>query len=279
MENKRNYCVYKHTLSKSFSGKDNDMVYIGITCKKNVKQRWLNGRGYDSNIHFSRAIQKYGWDNFSHEVLFTGLSKEEAERKEIELISYYDSTNPLKGYNRDLGGNSVGKHSESTKQIISQKNKGRVRSEEFRQRLSEAHSGKPKSEEFRKNLSKAKSIPVLCIETGITYDSSYAASKELGIDNSTISKCCKGINKMAGGFHWMYADEYSEEKANEILEKSKNNQHKQVLCVEVNKIFSTIMEASKIMGVTCSNISMCCSGKIKTAGQLENGQRLHWKYI
>lgn len=211
-ENEKIYKVYKHTLPTNVSYKDNDMIYIGITCKKNIKQRWLSGRGYDCNLHFSNAIKKYGWDNFEHEVLFDSLSKEEAEQKEIELISYYDSTNPEKGYNHSLGGNSIGKHSEITKQLISQKNKGKERSEEFKKRLSEAHLGKPKSESMKNKLSERSSIAVVCVETGVIYKSATFAGKELGIDNSTISKCCKGINQSAGKLsdgtklHWKYVN-------------------------------------------------------------------------
>lgn len=265
--NEKTYKVYKHTLPTLISGKENDMVYIGITCKKNVKQRWLNGRGYDGNLYFANAINKYGWDNFQHEILFEELTKEEAEQKEIELIACYESTNPLKGYNHSLGGNSFGKHSDKTKQLISQKNKGKKRSEEFKKRLSEAHLGKLKSEEFCQNLSDIKSVAVMCIETRKIYKSATLAGKELGIDNSTISKCCRGENKEAGGLHWMFADEYTEEKVYEILEKAKNNQHRQVMCVDNRKIYDTIQSAAKDIGVSGSEISACCNGKIKSAGQ------------
>lgn len=266
-ENEKIYKVYKHTLPVSVSGKKNDMVYIGITCKKNIKQRWLNGRGYDYNLHFSNTIKKYGWDNLLHEVLFDGLTKEEAEQKEIELIAFYDSTNPKKGYNLSLGGNSSGKHSETTKQLISQKNKGKIRDEEFKKRLSEVHKGKPKSEEFCQNLSDIHSIAVICIETKEIYKSATFAGKELGIDNSTISKCCRGDNNEAGGFHWMFANEYSEEKAKELLEKTRNNQHRQVMCVDNRKVYDTIQSAALDVGVNISEISACCRGIIMSAGQ------------
>ena len=257
-DNEKMYKVYKHTLPISISGKENDMVYIGITCKNNVKQRWLRGRGYEWNLYFSNTIKKYGWDNLLHEVLFDGLTKEEAEQKEIELIAFYDSTNPQKGYNLSLGGNSFGKHSEKTKQLISQKNKGKVRSEEFKKRLSEAHKGKSKSEEFCKNLSDVKSIPVICIETKKIYKSATVAGKELSIDNSTISKCCKGNNKEAGGFHWMFANDYTEEKANEILKNTVNDNHRQVMCVDTRKVYRTIRDAAKDIKVNGSEISACC---------------------
>lgn len=90
------YCVYKHT---SPSGK----VYIGITCQKPEK-RWNNGNGYKHNEYFWRAIQKYGWDNFEHEILFSDLSKEEAQVKEKNLINKYKSNIPEFGYNISSGG-------------------------------------------------------------------------------------------------------------------------------------------------------------------------------
>lgn len=90
------YYVYKHT---SPSGK----VYIGITQQRPTK-RWGGGCNYDYNDHFINAIRKYGWKNFEHEILFSGLSKDEAKAKEIELIALYDSANRNKGYNVSPGG-------------------------------------------------------------------------------------------------------------------------------------------------------------------------------
>ncbi|GEM_PF-2405768 len=91
-----NYTVYKHTAP-------NGKVYIGITCKTTTA-RWNNGNGYKKNTHFFNAIQKYGWEHIQHEVLYTGLTKEEAEQKEIELIAEYKSNDEKYGYNKSTGG-------------------------------------------------------------------------------------------------------------------------------------------------------------------------------
>lgn len=91
---RHSYSVYKHT---SPSGK----VYIGITSMP-PKVRW--SAGYKDCKAFHRAIQKYGWENIKSEVLFTGLSREEAFAKEIELIDKYNSTNSDFGYNISKGG-------------------------------------------------------------------------------------------------------------------------------------------------------------------------------
>lgn len=90
------YCVYKHTFP-------NGKVYIGTTCKK-PEERWDSGKGYIGQDRMVRAIIEYGWDNVKHEVLFDGLTKKEAEQKEIELIAEYKSNNAEFGYNARTGG-------------------------------------------------------------------------------------------------------------------------------------------------------------------------------
>ena len=124
-----NWTVYKHT------NKINEKSYIGITSRK-PEDRWgTNGYKYQSQkskyLCFSKAIQKYGWDNFTHEILFTGLTKEDACKKEKELISFYNSKAPF-GYNLTDGGEGTS---------------GYEVSEEFKQRRSElvANGNNPKA--------------------------------------------------------------------------------------------------------------------------------------
>lgn len=99
------YSVYRHI---SPSGK----VYVGITCVP-PNQRWRGGHGY---IHshqylFANAIHKYGWDNFTHEILLEGRSKGEAVYAEKYLIKWYKmhglSYNITDG--GDIGGSLAGK--------------------------------------------------------------------------------------------------------------------------------------------------------------------------
>ncbi|TGA93825.1 GIY-YIG nuclease family protein [Lactobacillus johnsonii] len=96
------YFLYKHT--NQINGK----VYIGIT--NDISRRWRN-QGIEYKPHssntsrFWNAIQKYGWNNFKHEILINNLTSQEACKKEIEYIAKYDSTNHLKGYNIASGGN------------------------------------------------------------------------------------------------------------------------------------------------------------------------------
>ncbi|MCC5910146.1 MAG: hypothetical protein JJT76_06880 [Clostridiaceae bacterium] len=93
----KKYCVYKLTSPK---GK----VYVGITSLMPEK-RWMEGKGYRFNPGLITDIEKYGWENFNHEVLFNELSQREAKIKEIELIVKYNSTDKKHGYNIESGGN------------------------------------------------------------------------------------------------------------------------------------------------------------------------------
>ena len=58
-ENK-NYKIYIH------KNKINNKIYVGQT-KQSLSRRFRhNGEGYKHCICFYNAIQKYGWDNFTH---------------------------------------------------------------------------------------------------------------------------------------------------------------------------------------------------------------------
>lgn len=227
------WTVYKHT---SPSGK----VYIGITGRK-PEIRWSNGHGYVGNDYFTKAIQKYGWNSFMHEILATGLSKEEAERMEIDLIAQYDSTNESKGYNISFGGSapSTGLHwkkpeegilrgenhpmygrclTPAQKQHLSELNSGERHpqygkhpSVETKRKISEAQKGKKipleqiektRHVQFRKGHVPWNRKPVLCVETGQVFESSESAKRTFGI--TCIYKALQDPNKTAGGYHWQY---------------------------------------------------------------------------
>lgn len=124
------YYVYKHT-------SPNGKVYIGITQQRPSK-RWGSGVNYDYNTHFINAIKKYGWNNFTHEILFEGLSKQEAIEKEKELIQLYDSSNRKKGYNISPGGAAPGE--ETTAKIRETRKRNGIsekESERMKQRWSD----------------------------------------------------------------------------------------------------------------------------------------------
>lgn len=208
------YCVYRHT---SPSGK----VYIGITCQ-NPLQRWRNGRGYVNCRRFMNAINKYGWDNFKHEILFSGLSEDEAGSIEESLIEQHRSRDERYGYNIREGG-SKPHISDETRLLISKANKGRRFSEESRNKMSKAKRGKPSwnkglkfSEESRMKMSESQRrrarLGIGCrhvnqYDTDGNLIASFVSVKQAaiatGTEKTSISKCLHGVQKTAGGYVWV----------------------------------------------------------------------------
>lgn len=188
-KNNNLYLLYCHT------NKINGKRYVGIT-STSTQLRWQNGLGYRKNKHFYSAIQKYGWEEFTHEILFEELTEEEASIKEKELIAKWDLTNQSKGYNNSLGGEH-GKHSEHTKEKmrmaqIGKKSHwyGKRLPLEARMKMSKAKKGKiPKSTPPK---------PVYCCENGITYPSMAEAGRDLGISLAGVWKSCNSKKPIKG---------------------------------------------------------------------------------
>ena len=200
----RSYCVYIHT---SPSGKR----YVGQT-KTSLSHRWRNGNGYlykykNKNEYkqpaFARAILKYGFDNFEHEVVASNLTKEEADNFEKLLIEKLDTMNPRYGYNCVGGGNN-GSLSEKTKRKISKSLKGekhplygKHHSEETREKISKSHKAigrKVAQYDLNGNLIKI-------------WDCMINAANELGVDKSAIWRCCNNKSKTSCGYVWRYYED------------------------------------------------------------------------
>lgn len=83
----------------------NEKVYVGITSKFPASLRWGNrGEYYSENIYFSRAISKYGWNNFQHIILADNLEESDAKLLEVYYIKLFRSNEGKFGYNLTSGG-------------------------------------------------------------------------------------------------------------------------------------------------------------------------------
>ena len=196
------YKVYMHVAP-------NGKKYIGIT-KLDLKARWQNGKGYKSNILFYRAINKYGWENINHILLFKNMTKEEAEKKEIELIKKLNTTNTKYGYNIEKGGNHVGKVSEKTKEKLRISHLGIKYSIETKEkhRILALKQWETQKIFRKKNGIKnifygiRKTIPVICVETQKHFNTIKEASIFYNICDESIRKCIHKKRITAGGYHW-----------------------------------------------------------------------------
>lgn len=167
-----NYLVYKHTCP-------NGKTYIGIT-KSGTYVRWKFGKGYIKQKLFYKAIQKYGWNNIKHEVIYENLSKEEACEKEIELICYYKSNQREFGYNLTSGG-ETGELNKEVKAKISKSLIGHKLSDGTKEKIRNTLKDKPQQHRRRK---------VKCIDDNLIFDSMTEAAQYYGTHVSNINKVC-----------------------------------------------------------------------------------------
>lgn len=200
-----NYIIYEHVFP-------NGKRYIGITCRS-PKQRWKNGHGYEHNKYMKNAIKKYGWSNIIHNVLYTGLSKKDAEKEEIRLISLYRLTDRRFGYNIDSGGSAAKRISEETRNKLRQKCSGKNNarygvevSEETREKMRQAKLGKqqPESQKIKRRITLGKPIAQYTLDGEYikTFSGGRQVKRELGIHNA--SACARGLCKTSGGYIWKY---------------------------------------------------------------------------
>ena len=282
------WSVYRHTTPSGG-------VYIGITGNP-VKKRWQRGKGYEKCPAFSKAIQKYGWENIQHEVLFENLYKEEADKKEKELIEYYKTYghcyNVADGGSRDFvseetkekmrknrqGKNSHAygkKWSQESRNLTSQAIKGIKRSDKTKQALKDSHSRKLYQYDADGNL------------IGI-WSSSKQASFSTGHSLSSINRCRLYYKNNLCGYIWL--DEFIKDK--KLLQKyyngdilipvKKNVILKKVVQLDDNykivAIYSSIKKAAKATDTIDTQIIYSCQ-EFKKNGTRKIAGGYYWEYL
>ena len=219
------YLIYKHT------NKINGKCYVGQTREtNNPNARWRSGTGYSRQPKFYRAIKKYGWGMFEHEILEYCETLDKANFRESYWVAYFDSIN--KGYNQSSGGGVPQYFSKALYQLDSDKNI-LAKFESTRQaeritgvsqaNISKCCRGMTSSANgywwcyvqdydnfVIKPMGMSKGQPLQVDQlspTGnliATYNSTAAAERATQIPHQNISKCCAGILKTAGGYKWRY---------------------------------------------------------------------------
>lgn len=266
MKREKVYKVYMHT------NLINNKKYIGITSRK-LNQRWQNGHGYKHNKFFYRAIQKYGWDNFKHEVLLCNLTQEQAEMFEIELIKYYKSNNHEFGYNIQKGGNLGNTDltmSAETRKKMSLCRKNKKMNEITKQKISIANQGKVLSPVTRQKISQAK-------KGKYTQENNHFYNKHHTLQTKQLlSDLAKERFKNPQN-HPMFNKHLSEKSKQIISQKNKQRyaqdkdyrpNSKKCICLETKEIFNTLTDASKKYNTTIMSISNVCNGYQQTVNDL-----------
>lgn len=199
------------------------------------------------------------------------LSEEHRKALSMTLKNRDMSEEHCKKISDSLKGRSF---SEEHRKNLSIARTGKKASEETRKKLSTIHKGRTFSEDQRKKISDAQKHKkkVICIETGIIYNSISEASRTTSISLNKIVGVCKGRNKTTNGFTWRYySDDIDIEKIKSSEEYIKHKR-KKVICEETGVIYNYVSEAAKKTGIHKESISRVVKGTQKTAGGY------HWKY-
>lgn len=247
--NNKEWIVYVHT------NRINNKKYIGQTSQSLEDRSGNNGIGYKKNPRFWKAIQKYGWDNFNHEIVASGLEKAEADELEKKLIKELKTQNKQYGYNITDGGDGVvgWEPSNEWRKKNIERNKGennpmygKHHTEETRQKQSLAKQGK-----YDGNKNPMYGIHRYGKDSP-NYGRSMSDEQKEKIRQARIGKY-SGIN---------------------------SSNCKPIFCIELNRIFWGIKQACDEFGFLQSGISNCLRGIYAYSGRHPDSKekKLHWIY-
>lgn len=227
----RTFYIYCHTAP-------NGKMYVGQT-SLDPEKRWAGGRGYAKCTYIYRAIKKYGWDNFRHDIICVVHSRELANLFEQYYIAKYKTFSEEYGYNLTMGGSGVVgcKWDEERKKARSESIRGenngmygRHHSDASRRKMSEKLSGRELSPEMKKlrasyllkSIENSKlSVRQIDSEGNIvaTYCSIAEAASKTGTNRTGIVNCVRGKAHTAGGFKWEYTDNQLRKESQERFQK------------------------------------------------------------
>lgn len=197
--------IYKIT---SPSGK----VYIGQSW--DIEKRWGAYRSLwcKGQRKLYNSFVKYGVENHEFEIINEfeeSLCNQLILDYHEDLYMKIEMRKGVELLNLRMGGGSRGKHSEETKQKMSESQKGernnfygKKHSEEYRQKMS--NYGKERFEEYRQKLSKKVKQYSKNGEFIKEFNSCREAAKETGTNYTSICSCANGRRKTAGEFIWKF---------------------------------------------------------------------------
>ena len=255
----------------------NNKKYIGKrSCDCPVEQDRYMGGG----TRLKEDQEKLGLENFSKIILAHAFDEGMAFELENYYIKKADAVESDDFYNETYGGtgSSMFYHEDI----------------ERRKRVRKTLSEKNKGTNAGENSKVARKV--ICLTTGQIFVSGAEASRYANLNRGSVIKACRQRNHTRyAGFHpetgerlqWMYLDEYEAIQKGEkyihkeaIRKRAETINMRKVICLNNNKIFKSLAEASKFYNIPYgSYLSQCCNGKKESAGiDPETGEKLKWMY-
>lgn len=224
----------------------NGMKYIG---KKSYDKsgKWKHYLG--SGIRLKRAIDVYGEENFTREIIEYTYNEKDACEKETRWISFYNATESEAFYNIASGGDGG---NVTTGWDESRKN-------EYRELLRRIRKGKIN---LGKNNPAAKKV--ICLNYMKIFDSTKDAAKWANVNPPSIQQCASpsfpnthtaGVDAQTGErLQWEY---YEEGKTYEYkpFVRQKPISCKKIKCLNTGTVFDSLTDAVRWCNGTFSGLS------------------------
>lgn len=174
-------------------------VYVGKS-KASWRELWKRqryGKGYEQHKELYADIKKFGWGNFKRECVADKLTPEEAAQLEADTIERLDSLYP-NGYNKSSGGDKYYRVVYQTRSDKGARHKY-VRTPE-------------QIEQYKQHMRELRGTPVIqCTRDGEPvkiWQSISEAGEALNIDTGNIAHSARKERDTAGGYIWVYVDDY-----------------------------------------------------------------------
>jgi hypothetical protein len=286
----------KYTIYKLIDPISNEIRYVGLTFN-DLKQR-LKSHCYEkSKSHKSNWINQLkskGLKPLIESIESDISSYDHVCEREIYWIDKYKSeghplTNMASGGNKNkkmseeslkrMSDSQINRYktytlvfSNNVKKMISDKTKKRFEREYEREklRISNKRYEDSKTEDQKLKdilIQSSKSVYKYDIDMNLidVYPSINNAAKINNLEHGNISKCCKNIIRMVGGFVWRFEGDLTpvdyvggSDKFREIYQFDLDNRL-------LNK-YDNVKMASNELGILSQGIINCCKGKYKTCG-------------
>lgn len=237
----KKFCVYVHIFP-------NNKKYFGITSKK-PNARWEGGTGYDKEHQpvMCNAIQKYGWDNVQHWILYEGLTFKDACAMEQKLIAEF-KTNCRRygdkfGYNMTDGGEGNFGHKAGEK--VSKINRERLLG--------------------KKGKDCPNSRPVIC--DGIEYESLTQFKELNGNPKGNIQGWLNG--KVGMPEYWYNKKLYYKDVGFEVVKKTKFVNRSRKPMVD-GIVFNTLGDCAEYLHLTSSILCMYLTNQCTPPDEIIN---------
>lgn len=268
-----NKIAYIYKITNNINGK----VYIGQT-KRNYKERWAKHKNFQSQYYtcpiLKQAFEKYGFDNFTFEVI-QECSIDERLDLEVSYIEKYNCLAP-NGYNFLKGGfcgGFLGKtHSDETRKKLSEAcKKFNEENPDYYETYREKHIAATKAANISERMKKSEK-----------FQKAVAEGRVGGAGNTLSEETKEKIRQSVSKYYGKLSEEEKGIKHAVNIEKHRQAMTKavgkRVGQFELNGViliaeFPTASEAERQTGFNKKNIQSNASGRTKTA------YGFIWKYL